>query len=479
MIATRTMWQSSVSTSAGPFRNQQVRELLGMVNAHDSGQAGCLAHCLRLGGVGVLFCVMVLSSRDWANRSQSSERLEAGGNLQANKRSRDDTCGQAGAFVDGVKGHGPGGVHGDPHMEAALMSTEGRLYLDPDQGSLSTQRQWAGINLTTNKRCREDAHVLSQNTDAGAEQHGARQAHTGMGIQTANVAELIQRHQRALALARSNAPSPCRMPLLSTQQPTWAKSLVQGALAEYQNGRHSLPALVRLCCASWSAEAIPDPIVAAQQHEDLSSAVQASNSSAPAPAGHPLQPLFQNSQDLAAGHAVDYGLIVHCNFTLPSHVQPCSCGLCSKQGIIVLSSDSGFVIEGRFKAGLPEGGDVQVELQYVTIYERTGGTIQNRAASDQWVVKQLGAISAAYFCTVVAAKELESSRQAAVAMKRGMPFICSTAGTFRTYIRAEVNCIGPQGAHAFHVYSPEVYVNDSRQLRGMSKQQQSSNKGSV
>ena len=77
MIATRTMWQSSVSTSAGPFRNQQVRELLGMVNAHDSGQAGCLAHCLRLGGVGVLFCVMVLSSRDLAHRSQSSERIEA------------------------------------------------------------------------------------------------------------------------------------------------------------------------------------------------------------------------------------------------------------------------------------------------------------------------------------------------------------------------------------------------------------------
>ena len=30
------------------------------------------------------------------------------------------------------------------------------------------------------------------------------------------------------------------------------------------------------------------------------------------------------------------------------------------------------------------------------------------------------------------------------------------------YIRVEVNCIGPQGARAFRVYSPEVYVNNSR-----------------
>ena len=96
--------------------------------------------------------------------------------------------------------------------------------------------------------------------------------------------------------------------------------------------------------------------------------------------------------------------------------------------------------------------------------------MSNPAVPDEWVAKQLGAISAASFCTVVAAKELVSSRQAAIAMKREQPLLCSTAGTFRTYIRAEVNCIGPQGARAFRVYSLEVYVNDSRQLRSMSKQ---------
>ena len=151
-------------------------------------------------------------------------------------------------------------------------------------------------------------------------------------------------------------------------------------------------------------------------------------------------------------------------------MQPCNCGLCSKQGIIVLSKSSWFVIEGRFKACLPEGEDVQVELQYVTIHEPPVGTMANPAAPDEWVAKQLGAISAACFCIVVAAKELVSSRQAAIAMKRERPLLCSTAGTFRTYIRAEVNCIGPQGAQVFRVSSPEVYVNDSRQLRGMSKQ---------
>merc|ERR1712232_1189153 len=91
-----------------------------------------------------------------------------------------------------------------------------------------------------------------------------------------------------------------------------------------------------------------------------------------------------------------------------------------------------------------------------------------------WVVKQLGAISAAQFCTSVAAHQLVSSYQAAIAMKREHPSLRSTTGTFHTYIRAEVNCIGAQGAHSFKVYSPEVYVSSSPLLRGISGQQHSS-----
>ena len=130
----------------------------------------------------------------------------------------------------------------------------------------------------------------------------------------------------------------------------------------------------------------------------------------------------------------DYELTVHSNFTLPSHLEQCSCGLCSKQGILVLSKNLGLVVEGCFKAGLPEGEDVQVELQYVIIHELPGGTMPNRAYSEEWVVKQLGAISAAQFCTSVAANQLVSSYQAAIAMKREQPSLRSTTGTFHTYI---------------------------------------------
>ena len=175
----------------------------------------------------------------------------------------------------------------------------------------------------------------------------------------------------------------------------------------------------------------------------------------------------------------DYELTVHSNFTLPSHLEQCSCGLCSKQGILVLSKTLGFVVEGCFKAGLPEGEDVQVELQYVIVHELRGGTMPNRAYPEEWVVKQLGAISAAQFCTSVAAHQLVSSYKAAIAMKREQHSLRSTTGTFHTYIRAEVNCIGAQGAHSFRVYSPEVYVSNSRQLRKISDQQHSSAEAQV
>jgi len=79
----------------------------------------------------------------------------------------------------------------------------------------------------------------------------------------------------------------------------------------------------------------------------------------------------------------------------------------------------------------------------------------------------------------MAANQLISSHQAAIAMKRKQPSLRSTTGTFHTYIRAEVNCIGAQGAHSFRVYSPEVYVSSSRQLRGISDQQHNSAEAQV
>ena len=62
---------------------------------------------------------------------------------------------------------------------------------------------------------------------------------------------------------------------------------------------------------------------------------------------------------------------------------------------------------------------------------------------------------------------------------REQPSLRSTTGTFRMYIRAEVNCIGAQGAHSFRVYSPEVYVSDSRQLRRIADQQPNSAEAQV
>ena len=77
--------------------------------------------------------------------------------------------------------------------------------------------------------------------------------------------------------------------------------------------------------------------------------------------------------------------------------------------MLVLSKTLGFVVEGCFKAGLPEAEDMQVELQYVIVHELPGATMPNSAYSEEWVVKQLGAISASQSCTSVAANQLISS----------------------------------------------------------------------
>ena len=91
-----------------------------------------------------------------------------------------------------------------------------------------------------------------------------------------------------------------------------------------------------------------------------------------------------------------------------------------------------------------------------------------------WVLETLSSASiessASLLQMAILPKKLVSSRSAAVATKRAMAAAgdlrpLRLGGTFRTFIRAEVMCIGGGKAISFRVYSRELYVCTDRNLR--------------
>ena len=170
----------------------------------------------------------------------------------------------------------------------------------------------------------------------------------------------------------------------------------------------------------------------------------------------------------------DVKLVVKSNYTTASHPQQCNCGLCSKQGLVLVMNNLPVTIEGRLWSGLPEDKEVKVLLQYVVLHRPSGDSMAEDGCCDVWVLDEVAVLAGSAFCVEVQAKQLVSTYHASKATKKAFAGsqLGSLAGTFHTYFRASVTRIGEQ-KEAFQVYSPEVYVCGDRNLRRLSCQQHS------
>ena len=183
--------------------------------------------------------------------------------------------------------------------------------------------------------------------------------------------------------------------------------------------------------------------------------------------GHALLEPCMCSQNVArpAGHGTRFELVVHSNVALPSCLPQCNCRLCTLQGIVVANTLP-LIIEGRFVPDLPRG-DVWVELQYVVVHEPSESGTSEIHCRDAWMVQQLGTLTRSALQIEVPAKELGSTYHAVVATKKVVASKMQKQfpGTFHTYFRAEVMCLGANRAQSFRAYSPEVHVCGDRNLR--------------
>ena len=164
---------------------------------------------------------------------------------------------------------------------------------------------------------------------------------------------------------------------------------------------------------------------------------------------HPSQHLFQQQQWQE--------LVLESNLTSLCPHHPCNCQLCRKGPVAAVANDLPFTLE--WKSNLTEGNDVTVRLEFVLVHE-TG--------RDHWrsvVLQQLGVRRGATFRTAVQARQLQSTWSAVSSVKRELGDTQSSESVFRTYLRAEVTCAAAQKFVSFRVYSPEIYVRGSRNLR--------------
>ena len=186
--------------------------------------------------------------------------------------------------------------------------------------------------------------------------------------------------------------------------------------------------------------------------------------------GQELQVPGEGLQDVVLGSLdqVDFELVVQANVTPPCHSQQCNCGFCSRQGMVLIVNDWPCTIQGRFKADLPDGSEVEVLLEYVMIH-LPSGDITDETECDVWVLGKLAVVNGAKLCIEVPARQLVSTYHGSVAAKKVIASSQAPLGTFHTYIRAGITCMGAQCTRSFRVYSSELYVCGARNLRRISK----------
>ena len=158
----------------------------------------------------------------------------------------------------------------------------------------------------------------------------------------------------------------------------------------------------------------------------------------------------------------------------------CDYDICTGQGVLI-ASNMLLIIKGQFKSHTPERSAVKISLQYVVsrVREQDEGTTKEEGSCDAWVVKDLGVLSAPAWQIVVPAKELASTYHAVASAKKGLTGTRPARGSFCTHFRAEIMSFEAQRASSWCVYSSEVFVCCERNLRRMSKRQDSSVKAAT
>ena len=186
-----------------------------------------------------------------------------------------------------------------------------------------------------------------------------------------------------------------------------------------------------------------------------------------------LKRQFEHSKSPPANLACGFQLLIVPNFRKRCG-QQCRCALCQRQGVVV-ANDEPLTIDGLVNSGLTtKGDDVSVQLQYVVVHQPTG----NMAHPTTLVLKQLDKLkmdNPSTFRTVVRANQLMATWSAACIAKKAVSGSIDSQssrpiqGSFHTYLRAEVVCLGSDLARSFLAYSPELYVCGKRNLRRLQR----------
>ena len=167
----------------------------------------------------------------------------------------------------------------------------------------------------------------------------------------------------------------------------------------------------------------------------------------------------------SAGKGLDsFELVVKTNFTYPDEPET------DRLQMVPIANNLPFMLGGVFPCNLPEGVEVAIGLQYVLVHDMV---MRSGTTQISWILEDLGAVemdrsSEAAFEKVIPARRLRSSwNEIADRKKLGKRNNQHFAGTFRTYLRAEVVCRDAGRTRSFLVYSPEVHVCTDRNLRRM------------
>ena len=382
--------------STGPLAkpwHRRVGELLFHVHHTEEGSSSGMQWL-----VGCAFFVLLL-----VTVVQQKPKQMLRGNLQPNKRHRDDTAGQTGAALSATP---------------AMLPQE-----DSDCVVQDYSCKWC------NRNDFETLHLLMQHQDLCKAMSGSRAPDRQRDAGTQQTGRLHQ--MTAQEHADSSDSLKSTQPSLSTKRSRHTQEQASAAQHQQQQGEQLFDVdILRLEVEALYGhlDTSPPASIGTEQQEQEE---------------HPSQHLFQQ-------------LVLESNFTPLCPHHPCNCRLCQKGPVVAVANDFPSTLE--WKSNLTEDNDVTVRLEFVLVHE-TG--------RDHWrsaVLQQLGVLRGATFRTIVQARQLQSTWSAVSSVKRELDDTQPSESVFRTYLRAEVTCTAAQKIVSFRVYSPEIYVCGSRNL---------------